>query len=379
MKNKKEICCHFSIDNVEFMGTKVSCGYDSVLNDFKNAKTVRILTYSAIPERQLQHLGKISNSSNVKIIVGMPNTHEIYDVDAGYTNTFDENNIDKDIDKLKLLLEWKNNKLVKTSISVCFLNHAKIIGTENILYVGSANYSNQSTYNYEAGFIIKDKEAIQIIYKEYFDEVMSIELKGDRYDKLRHPFEYLREKTDSFYSIIIDFTGFGGLDDTKDIDRNFKELQKIVDLISDIIEKEQSDNVYLEFQDDVETIKSYFSDIEEIINDNDYIQTGYDIEYYAEQYEERNQSAKNVHCEDAYLEDGSRYVPLREDWDRESFIVNNWNEDVSQDKDIQKLIDTLENCMEEINSIVDKLSKLDSLDKRISEVKRQGSDPNAIK
>ena len=50
-------------------------------------------------------------------------------------------------------------------------NHAKIIGTENIVYIGSANYSNESADNYESGVLIEDKEFIQQLYAEFFDRI----------------------------------------------------------------------------------------------------------------------------------------------------------------------------------------------------------------
>lgn len=53
-----------------------------------------------------------------------------------------------------------------------FTNHAKIIGTENILYVGSANYSDESIDNIESGTIITDKAAIGKIYDEFFSAVI---------------------------------------------------------------------------------------------------------------------------------------------------------------------------------------------------------------
>lgn len=68
-----------------------------------------------------------------------------------------------------------------------FTNHAKIIGTENILYVGSANYSDESEDNIESGTIITDKEAIKSIYKEFFSSVIdeSIPYYDDNFNEFR--------------------------------------------------------------------------------------------------------------------------------------------------------------------------------------------------
>ena len=57
-------------------------------------------------------------------------------------------------------------------MSFNFANHAKIIGTENILYIGSANYSDESSDNIESGTIITDKVAINRIYEEFFPVII---------------------------------------------------------------------------------------------------------------------------------------------------------------------------------------------------------------
>ena len=57
-------------------------------------------------------------------------------------------------------------------VSFNFANHAKIIGTENILYIGSANYSDESSDNIESGTIITDKVAINRIYEEFFPVII---------------------------------------------------------------------------------------------------------------------------------------------------------------------------------------------------------------
>ena len=52
-----------------------------------------------------------------------------------------------------------------------YLLDLKLIGTENIVYIGSANYSNESANNIESGVLIEDKEFIQRLYLEFFDVV----------------------------------------------------------------------------------------------------------------------------------------------------------------------------------------------------------------
>lgn len=53
-----------------------------------------------------------------------------------------------------------------------FTNHAKIIATENILYAGSANYSDESSDSIESGTIITDKTAIIKYLKSFFRQLL---------------------------------------------------------------------------------------------------------------------------------------------------------------------------------------------------------------
>jgi len=49
-----------------------------------------------------------------------------------------------------------------------FNNYSKIIMTNNIAYIGSANYSTESSNNFESGFITRDIEIINQIRDNFF-------------------------------------------------------------------------------------------------------------------------------------------------------------------------------------------------------------------
>ena len=53
-----------------------------------------------------------------------------------------------------------------------FKNHAKIIMTENIVYWGSSNFSDESKENFECGTISTDKELISFLRESLFPEVV---------------------------------------------------------------------------------------------------------------------------------------------------------------------------------------------------------------
>lgn len=55
-----------------------------------------------------------------------------------------------------------------------FNNHTKIVGTENIVYIGSANFSNESKNNIDSGVIIEDKEYIQKLYNEFLKKLKNL-------------------------------------------------------------------------------------------------------------------------------------------------------------------------------------------------------------
>lgn len=66
---------NFPIDDVELIGSKNKYGFDSVLLDFKNAKEIRILTYSKISGNVLERLRDLSGNVDIKIIIvpaGLP-------------------------------------------------------------------------------------------------------------------------------------------------------------------------------------------------------------------------------------------------------------------------------------------------------------------
>ena len=69
----------------------------------------------------------------------------------------------------------------KAEVYFCFSNHAKIIMTDNIAYVGSSNFSEESADNFESGFISRDVDFIEFLQEEVFPWIIdsSSEYKTD--------------------------------------------------------------------------------------------------------------------------------------------------------------------------------------------------------
>lgn len=68
-------------------------------------------------------------------------------------------------------ISFEKGKFVYCPGGFNFFNHAKIIGTENIVYIGSANFSNESKQNIETGVIIEDSAFIARLYDEFFEYI----------------------------------------------------------------------------------------------------------------------------------------------------------------------------------------------------------------
>lgn len=138
--------------------------YQDVLDDFYKAKTIRIATYGFNAQyepttnnlfNQFVH----SRYTDAKIIVGVPNIQKnIYDRDKWAIQ------LEKSVANIK-------SCFTQGKVRINAMNHAKLIGTENILYIGSENITSGSWRNFETGIIIEDKNIINNVYESIFDKI----------------------------------------------------------------------------------------------------------------------------------------------------------------------------------------------------------------
>lgn len=172
MPNEK-LYMSIPISGGEVVLGRESMNYQIVLDDFPKAKQVRILTYN-ISKNQYKNelinaLKSIKEDADVKIVSNIPSRMSTYySTPAGDSMRKSyRNNFTAYLERLN-----PENFQSNPEVSFNFSNHAKIIGTENILYIGSANYSDESSDNIESGTIITDKEAINKIYEEFFPVII---------------------------------------------------------------------------------------------------------------------------------------------------------------------------------------------------------------
>lgn len=164
--------------SIEFNGGEFVCNrdglnYQSVLDDFKNAKQIRVLTYNISKKNYsnvlIDLLKKVPETVDLQIITNIPSRYK------NYYNSYSGNkaretykqNYTAYLDKLN-----PENFESNPYVGFNFTNHAKIIGTDNIVYIGSANYSDESKDNIESGTLIRDKEFIKKLYDEVFPTIV---------------------------------------------------------------------------------------------------------------------------------------------------------------------------------------------------------------
>ncbi len=153
--------------------SKDSFGYQEVLDDFENARKVNIVTFNISKNESdlIVKLHELDEDVSVNIITNIPSRFETYVIPKFktwktpaqralenieyYCETLDSVNFDCDV-----------------TLYFNFENHSKIISTDNVAYIGSANFSDESQNNFEAGIIIKNKADVERINNVLIPEII---------------------------------------------------------------------------------------------------------------------------------------------------------------------------------------------------------------
>lgn len=156
------------IKDAKFILSKNEIAYKEVLDDFNNTKEINILTFniSSKCDRLIDNLKNLKEETKVYIVTNIPQRYKIY-----YSEQARQ--------KAKMNIEVYMRKLLPSNFDsqiipfFNFNNHAKIIVTDSIAYVGSANYSDESQDNYESGILSKDKEFILFLRNDVFPTLIA--------------------------------------------------------------------------------------------------------------------------------------------------------------------------------------------------------------
>ncbi|MGN4542724.1 phosphatidylserine/phosphatidylglycerophosphate/cardiolipin synthase family protein [Bacillus cereus group sp. MYBK95-2] len=149
-------------------------GYQVVLDEFHHAKCINIVTYNINTYEYnsilIKELRKLKESTKITIILNIP--------DGSYLKNF-KNGIDQDdINKVKFKIKralsvLEQEKFGSLEVYINLENHAKLIMTDSIAYIGSQNFSDASEGKFELGFLVKDPKVILNIERKIFAEIKS--------------------------------------------------------------------------------------------------------------------------------------------------------------------------------------------------------------
>ena len=238
-----------------FISSIGSLNYKRVLDDFINAKIIRIITYNIsrfnISDDFLFKLLQKSKA-DIKIITNIPSRMKnYYKNKAGQMmRETAQNNIQIYANKL--------NPLNFSEHFSAFFNpkvHAKMIGTENIVYIGSANFSNESANNIENGVLIEDKEFIENLYSEYFSmiESESVPIYDDSFSQFMMLASYLYERLTWYYQYFDkNLSNYIEIDNF-DFEIFYADLLKLQSLIEDV-KKITHDETDIDYTNELDNI-----------------------------------------------------------------------------------------------------------------------------
>lgn len=362
MKYEKEV------SNAKFVFTKDEIGYQEVIDDFINSNYILVITFNISENNDylINHLKESKTGTEIEIFTNIPQRYERYFSDAARQQARKKINV-----YLDRLDPKKYESLVSTHF--CFNNHSKIILTDNVVYIGSANYSDESQRNSESGFIVRDQHFITFIKKNivpflkdnsepyYSDNATRLKiLLSIVYSKFINSFEDIHMSTHSIHDHAGREFEFFSIHDNRlklstieTLYSDLEELQAVFNVISDELAEEEllSEDLQKHLNvidiDNLQELITYDTSIYELAK--------FDEDEFAMEYLQEN-------IMEAYDENLAHFQDL---------AVQNANEEKSElaslaEKDIlsllsmlKKLQDTIENILNEIPSGT-KNSKIDN-------------------
>lgn len=345
-----------SFSDGEFVALDGDINYREVLDDFQQAKIIRIMTFNISRNQKKDALldALKTAEAEVRVITNVPSRMDTYYRSKAGNNmrSIARKNIKIYISKLN-----PDNFTKKFSPYFNVKNHAKIIGTENIVYIGSANYSNESASNIEAGVLIRDKEFIKKLYEDFFakvqedslsyiDEnfsafrlfVLSLHAKFSyHYKKLLENVytDYMRTKMVVADSIFIDVS------DLDSMYRDLDELESICQAAEDTYDEENED-----YNDSLEQLIKGFRKLgiewlKEVVSEDGSL---YKLVAYNRE-EKANEIIQEEYSAVAYDENLDRYVEMA--MDESFYIYSGLHDSFSEEADdflaeIEKILLALE-------------------------------------
>lgn len=301
-----------------FVSGRGELNYQPVLDNFPKAKIIRIITFNISKNQRqdaLLNALKRASAADVQFITNIPSRmKEYFNTDAGRNmRNSARQNIQAYITKL-------NPDNYEGSFVPYFNphNHAKLVGTENIVYIGSANYSNESAENIESGVLIEDKVFIQRLYTEFFDTVRDASLSyyDESFSAFRLFIMSLYAKFQHHYNKML-----------TDLYTDYERTKMVV-----------ADSVMM----DVSDLDDLFRDLDELSGvpgaaDDTYDEINEDYNSALEELKTRFEEIDTDWLMETISEDGTLYCLV--DYDYDAVTTRIWEEDYSADAFSEELVD----------------------------------------
>ena len=157
----------FEIKSGKFVAGIGEHTYQEVIDDFCNTDFIGIITFNISQSYSGNMISALKQAckkgAHATVITNIPKRFEKYYGDR-YSNAA------RQVIRSYISVLRAEDYGMRIKAYFDFTNHAKIIMTENIVYIGSENYSDESKNNYESGVISRDKDFISHIKDEVFQE-----------------------------------------------------------------------------------------------------------------------------------------------------------------------------------------------------------------
>lgn len=295
---------YYPVKDAQFIYSKNEFGYQEVLDDMSNASEIIIVTYNVSKDGMLiDCLKSVRDNCVVTIITNIPNRWKEYFNSQSKKRASNEINKYLDIFKRE---KFNNNFYVFFN----FENHGKIIMTNNIVYIGSQNYSEASESNIEFGIISRDKNFISFLKSDVLPDILDkstpyyVGLKVlNELNKISNKIKNIQEALPKDINVKLDSEALEGM--RQIIDEFYKKSDKILNIIKKIQDNiDISENELNTLADEIKNLLS-----------NNFFNEDWDLNRYIlrnldnldlEPYEEGLESSINFLQDEFYTEYNKR-------------------------------------------------------------------------
>ncbi|MDW7615199.1 phospholipase D-like domain-containing protein [Peribacillus simplex] len=151
-------------------------GYQKVLDEFQQASSINIVTYNIntfeLETNLIKELRKVDSSTPITLILNIPARREDYINKK--TGKVDQGAVNNALIKIKYTLKvLERQKFGDLNVYFNFDNHAKLIMTDRVAYIGSQNFSDASQSNFELGVLVNDPDSIVDINSKIFGVILN--------------------------------------------------------------------------------------------------------------------------------------------------------------------------------------------------------------